>query len=99
MKALSKNPVIMKPASEPNFHFSAYPLKAISKADAEKKSILHIHTGKTGLKKYVVSTKVLPMVNPYKEKSTRVKHDMPNRDNAQPDHIEDRDAEWFSSYE
>jgi hypothetical protein len=52
MKLLLKNPSTMKSQGQPNFYFSAYPLKVIKEQDAEKKSYLHIYTNSKSKKKY-----------------------------------------------
>ena len=44
MKLLLKNPPTMKSPGQPNFYFSAYPLKVIKEQETEKKSYLHIYT-------------------------------------------------------
>ena len=50
MKLLLKNPTTMRSQGQPNFYFSAYPLKVIKEQDAEKKSYLHIYTRPRGKK-------------------------------------------------
>ena len=61
----------MKSQGQPNFYFSAYPLKVIKEQEAEKKSYLHIYTNPKSKKKYAEGLKILPMVNPYSKKKTR----------------------------
>lgn len=78
------------------FYFSAYPLKALNLSDAEKKSYLHIYTNSDKSIKRTINSKVLPMVNPYidqKTETTKEKKINP------PDHIEERENDWFASYE
>jgi hypothetical protein len=88
----------MKSPSQPNFYFSAYPLKVIEQQEPEKKPYLHIYTKPNRKKKYAESLKVLPMVNPYTEKDeVRLTQNL-NRHN-QPDNVEERDSDWFASYE
>jgi hypothetical protein len=98
MKLSTCNPVSMKKINLPDFHFTAYPLKALKPSAADKKTILHVYTGEKGIKKYVVNTKVHPMVNPYPEKMTTP---APEKKSTAPfrDHIEDSDTDWFASYE
>lgn len=91
---LLKSTTTMKPKPEPNFFFSAYPLKALNLPETEKKTYLHIYRNKDGQVKKAGTTKILPMVNPYKE-SIEKKEVKKN----QPDTIEHREADWFSSYE
>jgi hypothetical protein len=98
MKLSSKNPITMKSFSQPNFYFSAYPLKAIGKSEPETKSYLHIRTRRDGKVKYAEGLKVLPMVNPYSEKE-EMKLTEKIKKQIQPDHVEERDSEWFASYE
>jgi hypothetical protein len=99
MKLSIKNPPTMKTPGQPNFYFSAYPLKVIKdQPDSEKKSYLHIYTGSRDKKKYAEGLKILPMVNPYSEKEeARLMNSLDKRN--QPDNIEDRDSDWFASYE
>lgn len=98
MNFVSKYPTAMKSFIQPNFYFSAYPLKAISKEVEEKKSYLHIITKRNGKVKYSENLKVLPMVNPYDKKEETRLSNLVNKHSHQ-DKIEDRDADWFASYE
>jgi hypothetical protein len=98
MKLSTCNPVSMKKINLPDFHFTAYPLKALKQSVTEKKTILHVYTGEKGVKKYVVNSKVHPMVNPYPEKLTSLATEK-KLTTIRPDHIEDCDADWFASYE
>src|SRR6187402_463731 len=98
MKALLKKPSTMKTPGQPNFYFSAYPLKVIKDSDTEKKSYLHIYSRLGNKKKYAEGLKILPMVNPYSKKDeARLMQSLDKR--SQPDNVEDRDSDWFSSYE
>ena len=98
MKALLKKPSTMKTPGQPNFYFSAYPLKVIKDSDTEKKSYLHIYSRSGNKKKYAEGLKILPMVNPYSKKDeARLMQSLDKR--SQPDNVEDRDSDWFSSYE
>ena len=97
MKLLSPNPPTTKNPGRPSFYFSAYPLKVLNQQEPEKKSYLHIITKPNGKKKYAESLKVLPMVNPYTEKD-EMRLQSINKQN-QPDNIEQRDSDWFASYE
>jgi hypothetical protein len=98
MKSASINPIAMKKVQETNFYFSAYPLKALNQAGNSGKSFLHIHSNQKGIKKYVVSAKVLPMVNPYPEKVVFKKQE-PVVKMIHQDSIEERDHGWYASYE
>src|SRR5258705_2200164 len=98
MKPLLKNPSTMKSPGQPNFYFSAYPLKAINQPEAEKKSYLHIYTKPGSKKKYAEGLKILPMVNPYSKKDeARLTQNFTTQN--QPDNVEERDSDWFASYE
>ena len=99
MKLSLKNPPIMKTPGQPNFYFSAYPLKVIKdQPESDKKSYLHIYSRPCGKKKYAEGLKILPMVNPYSRKDeARLMNSLDKRN--QPDNIEDRDSDWFASYE
>ena len=98
MKLSIINPATMKKFTEPNFCFSAYPLRVLKQNETDNKSFLHIHTSKHGLKKYVVNAKVFPMINPYPVNAAeQTKNRIANRQD--PDSVQERDAEWFSSYE
>src|SRR4026208_758516 len=97
MKLILPNPPTMKNLVQPSFYFSAYPLKVLNQQETEKKSYLHIITKPKGKKKYAESLKVLPMVNPYTEKD-EVRLQNVNKQ-SQPDNIEERDSDWFASYE
>jgi hypothetical protein len=86
----------MKTPGQPNFYFSAYPLKVLNQKEPEKKSYLHIITKSTGKKKYSEGLKVLPMVNPYSAKDeARLSQNL----NDYKDNVEERDSDWFASYE
>jgi len=98
MKTLLKIPSTMKSQGQPNFYFSAYPLKVIKEQDAEKKSYLHIYTNPKSKKKYAEGLKILPMVNPYSKKDEARLLQNINKQ-IQPDNVEERDSDWFSSYE
>ena len=88
----------MKSQGQPNFYFSAYPLKVIKEQEAEKKSYLHIYTNPKSKKKYAEGLKILPMVNPYSKKDEARLLQSLNKQN-QPDNVEERDSDWFASYE
>jgi len=88
----------MKTPGQPNFYFSAYPLKVIKEADTEKKSYLHIYTKSRDRKKYAEGLKILPMVNPYSQKDeARLLQNLNKQ--TQQDNVEERDSDWFASYE
>ena len=78
------------------FYFSAYPLKALNLPEEEHKAYFHIYKKQDKIIKRSVSSKILPMIPAYKEtaleNSTVVKTE-------QPDHIEERESDWFASYE
>ena len=99
MKLSLKNPPTMKTPGQPNFYFSAYPLKVIKEQEeSEKKSYLHIYTKTRGKKKYAEGLKILPMVNPYSKKDeVRLLQSLNKQ--TQPDNVEERDSDWFASYE
>ena len=88
----------MKSQGQPNFYFSAYPLKVIKEQEAEKKSYLHIYTNPKSKKKYAEGLKILPMVNPYSKKDEARLLQSVNKQ-IQQDNVEERDSEWFASYE
>ena len=102
MKLSTHNPEIMKQPIVPASYFSAYPLKALNLPEPEKKSYLHIITpagGKEKTKmKYSEKKHVFPMRNVYDEKG-RVEnlHQSPHQ--TQQDNMEEKDSEWFASYE
>ena len=98
MKLLTLKPSSMKSPSQSNFYFSAYPLKVLNQQEPEKKSYLHIHTKSHSKKKYSESLKVLPMVNPYSQKDeARLLKNVINE--PKKDNVEERDNDWFASYE
>ena len=98
MKLSSTKPFTMKTPARPNFYFSAYPLKALNQQEPEKKSYLHIITKPNGKKKYAESLKVLPMVNPYNQNDeARLLQNVFKQ--THPDRVEERDSDWFASYE
>lgn len=98
MKLSLKNPPTMKTPGQPNFYFSAYPLKVIKgQQESEKKSYLQIYTKARGKKKYAEGLKILPMVNPYSKKDEARLENLGNQN--KPDNIEHRDSDWFASYE
>jgi len=98
MKLLLKNPSTMKSQGQSNFYFSAYPLKVIKEQESEKKSYLHIYTNPKNKKKYAEGLKILPMVNPYSKKDEARLLQSLNKQ-TQPDNVEERDSDWFASYE
>lgn len=81
---------------EPNFYFSAYPLKALNLPEEEKKSYLRIYSKKEKIIKRPFSSKVLPMINPYPEHKTINNTGVKNKP---IDQIEERETDWFASYE
>jgi hypothetical protein len=98
MKLSIKNPTTMKSQGQHNFYFSAYPLKVIKEQKTEKKSYLHIYTRPSGKKKYADGLKILPMVNPYSQKDeARLLQNLNKQ--TQQDNVEERDSDWFASYE
>ena len=84
----------MKSKSEPNFYFSAYPLKALNLPATEKKTYLHIYRNKDGEIKAGGRVKIVPMALPKKE--TAVVKPIKKVDTDSVDH---READWFSNYE
>ena len=88
----------MKSQGQPHFYFSAYPLKVIKEQESEKKSYLHIYTDPKSKKKYAEGLKILPMVNPYSKKDEARLLQSLNKQ-TQPDNVEERDSDWFASYE
>ena len=98
MKLLTQKTPPMKTPGQPNFYFSAYPLKVLNQQEPEKKSYLHIVTKPSGKKKYSEGLKVLPMVNPYSAKDeARLSQNLNNYNHK--DNVEERDSDWFASYE
>lgn len=92
MKLSTLNPTAMKgKIHQPNFCFSAYPLKALNLPEAEHKSYLHIYRNSDGSISRAGNTRILPMMQAVKKEAAVKKN--------QPDHIEHRDSEWFASYE
>lgn len=93
----------MKSNNEPKFYFSAYPLKVLNLPEEDKKSYLHIYHDKNGHINRSGRSKVLPMINPYKQSlAVTNNHENPKLQPVkknQPDHVEERDSEWFASYE
>ena len=98
MKLSIKNPPTMKSQGQPNFYFSAYPLKVIKEQEVEKTSYLHIFTKPSNKKKYAEGLKILPMVNPYSQKEEARLLQSVNKQ-TQPDNVQERDSDWFASYE
>ena len=98
MKLAMQKSTTMKTPGQPNFYFSAYPLKVLNQQKPEKKTYLHIITKPSGKKKYAEGLKVLPMVNPYSAKDEARLSQNLNKHN-QKDHVEERDSDWFASYE
>jgi len=78
------------------FYFSAYPLKALNLPAEEQKAYLHVYKKQDKIIKRSVSSKVLPMIDAYKEPSSENSIEVKN---IQPDHIEERENDWFASYE
>lgn len=99
MKLATEKPLTMKATTQPNFYFSAYPLKALNQPEPEKDTHLRIITNPRGKrKKYAESLKVLPMVNPYSAKDEARLSENLNQHNHK-DNVEERDSDWFASYE
>jgi len=93
----------MKSKNEPKFYFSAYPLKALNLPEEDKKSYLHIYHDENGHINRAGRSKVMPMINPYKESSAindgaKARIQAAKKNNKH-DNIQERDAEWFASYE
>jgi hypothetical protein len=99
MKSLMQKSLTMKATNQPNFYFSAYPLKALSQTETVKEPYLRIITNPQGKKKkYAEGLKVLPMVNPYSPKEEARLSEKLNQ-SVQTDKVEERDSDWFASYE
>jgi hypothetical protein len=98
MKTSFKYPNTMKVTNQPNFYFSAYPLKSIPGSEKEKKTYLHLETRPGKKKKYAEDAKVLPMKNPYSYEDEVRLSKKPVRKTVN-DKIEERDSDWFASYE
>jgi hypothetical protein len=91
MKTLNLNPATMKSnLPEPNFHFSAYPLKALNLPEDVSQTYLHIYSRINKSNRRNTQSKVMPMTDAYKK---------PGKNNLQTDHIEERESDWFASYE
>ena len=88
----------MKTQGQPNFYFSAYPLKVLNQQEPEKKSYLHIYSKSRDKKKYSEGLKILPMVNPYTSKD-EVRLMQTLNKQTQPDNVEERESDWFANYE
>lgn len=98
MKLLSPNPSLMKSSSRPNFYFSAYPLKVLDQQEPEKKPYLHIITKPKNKRNVRESSNILPMVNPYSAKDeARLSENLKKYNHK--DNVEERDSDWFASYE
>lgn len=96
MKISFKNPNAMNINHHPNFYFSAYPLKVLNLPE-EKKSYLHIfYKRENKNKKLLVNAKVLPMTLAAHDEAVK---NSKEKQNTQPDNIEERDNDWFASYE
>lgn len=98
MKLATQKTSTMKTPGQPNFYFSAYPLKVLNQQEPEKKTYLHIITRSTGKKKYSEGLKILPMVNPYSAKDEARLSENLNTYSHQ-DNVQERDSDWFASYE
>lgn len=96
LELTNKSNTMKSKATQPNFYFSAYPLKVLNVPESEKKSYLHIYRNKDGEVKKTGRLKVLPIKNPYKD-SYFMKNET-SKEKPQ-DSIEQRDSEWFASYE
>ena len=85
----------MKNNPRPNFYFSAYPLKALNLPE-EKKPYLHIYKREIKSNRPAVHSKVLPMSLASYEKAVKEFNEAIQK---QPDNIDQRETEWFASYE
>ena len=70
----------------------------LNQQEPEKKSYLHIYTKSRDKKKYSEGLKILPMVNPYTSKDEVRLMETFNKQ-TQTDNMEERDSDWFASYE
>jgi hypothetical protein len=68
----------MKSAAENSPYISAYPLKALNLPEEEYQSELKLWTNGTG--KTVTRIRVMPMINPYREKDFITKNKENNSD-------------------
>jgi len=97
MKTIFKNPSIMKNLNrEPVFNYSAYPLKALKLPQEEKKTYLHIYKKESKKNKPILYTKILPMTLADHNKAVQEYKDAKKN---KADNIEDRETDWFASYE
>lgn len=91
------NPDFMKNTiPQSTFYFSAYPLKALNLSEVEKKSYLHIYTKSDKSLKQSLNSKVFPLINPYPEHKIETEVEVKIKSS---DQIEDRERDWFASYE
>ena len=98
MKALSKYPCTMKIKNQSNPYFSAYPLKIVSRNLEEKKNDHSDSKLTVESKKYADNINVLPMANPY-SKEEEAKFLKKTITNSDPDSAQERENDWFASYE
>lgn len=96
MKVLLKNPTVMKSNNQPNFYFSAYPLKALKLPETEKKSYLHIYKRENNSIKRPSHSKILPMTLAHHEQAI-IEANAKSKNH--PDNLDERESEWFASYE
>ncbi len=86
----------MKSIVKSSFYFSAYPLKVINEAAAEKEPgspyLKALLSGKT---KIARGARVFPMVNPYNKQYRPA----PLATDKLPKDIELTEREWFNNYE
>ena len=86
----------MKSTVTSSFYFSAYPLKVIKDASADKEPgspyLRALLSGKTKTGK---RAKVFPMLNPYNQQFTPA----PPEADKLPKDIELTEKEWFNNYE
>lgn len=94
MKNTFKKPTAMKNFNRlPEFNFSAYPLKALNLPAEEKKSYLHIYK-KQSKTKPLFHARILPMTLSQHEQAVKE-----YKENKQNDNMEERESDWFASYE
>ena len=86
----------MKSIDRPSFYFSAYPLKVIKEAAADKEPgspyLKALLSGRTKTSK---RAKVLPMINPY----TKQFRPAPLEADKLPKDMELTEKNWFNNYE
>lgn len=79
-----------------NFFFSAYPLHTLSSTTEEIRPYLRIYRNEDKGAQLSITSKILPEADIYNDPTLTI---ITNEKNIETEHVEERENDWFASYE